>query len=90
MDIEFDQAKSDQNEQKRGLSFLRVADFDFETALIERDDRIDYREDRWIALGLIGRRAFVVAFTWRNGRLRVISFRKANARESKNYAYAQP
>ena len=90
VDIEFDQAKSDQNEQKRGLSFSRVADFDFETALIERDGRIDYGEDRWIALGLIGRRAFVVAFTWRNARLRVISFRKANARESENYAQAQP
>lgn len=89
MEVEFDPSKSDENERTRGLSFSMVADFDFETALIGKDIRTDYGEDRWIGLGLIGRRVFVVAFTWRDDRLRVISFRKANARESKRYAQAQ-
>ena len=89
MDIEFDPAKSQENERRRGLPFSMVADFEFETALIIEDARIDYGERRWIALGLIARRAFVVAFTWRDGRLRVISFRKANARESERYDQAK-
>ena len=89
MAIEFDPAKSEENERLRGLPFSLVADFDFETALTWTDARKDYGEDRRIALGLIGRRVFVVAFTWRDERLRVISFRKANARERARYAQAQ-
>jgi len=85
MEIEFDSAKSEENERRRGLALPMVADFDFETALIAEDRHNDYGERRWIALGLIDQRAFVVAFTWRGGRLRVISFRKANSRESERY-----
>lgn len=89
MEIEFDPDKSDQNAQLRGLPFSMVEGFDFETALIAEDARLDYGEPRWIALGLIGDRAFVVAFTWRAERLRVISFRKANARETARYEQAR-
>lgn len=89
MELEFDPVKSEDNERLRGLPFSMVSDFDFETALIAEDNRSDYGERRWVALGLIAGRAYVVAFTWRDGRLRVISFRKANARESKRYAQAQ-
>ena len=89
MDIEFDPAKSAENARLRGLPFSMAADFDFETALIAEDTRSDYGEQRWIALGLIAQRAHVLAFTWRGGRLRVISFRKANARESRRYAQAR-
>lgn len=89
MEIEFDPDKSEQNARERGLPFSMVEGFDFETALIAEDARFDYREPRWIALGLIGDRAFVVAFTWRAERLRVISFRKANARETARYEQAR-
>jgi hypothetical protein len=89
LEFEFDPAESEENERLRGLPFSMVSDFDFETALIAEDTRSDYGEHRWIAPGLIAQRAYVVAFTWRDGRLRVISFRKANARESKLYAQAQ-
>lgn len=67
-----------------------VEEFDFVAALVADDDRFDYGEPRWIALGPIGQRVFVVAFTWRSERLRVISFRKANARESVRYEQARP
>lgn len=40
-EIEFDPAKSARNQRERGLSFERVAEFDFETALIRIDDRRD-------------------------------------------------
>jgi uncharacterized DUF497 family protein len=89
MEIEFDPQKRRENERRRGLPFSMVERFDFEAALIVEDTRIDYRERRWIALGRISRRAFVVAFTWRDGRLLVISFRKANTRESRRYGQAR-
>lgn len=46
MRIEFDTAKNERNIRERGLSFEQVAEFDFETALIETDDRHDYGEAR--------------------------------------------
>jgi len=90
MEIEFDPEKSAKNVELRGLSFDLVADFDFDSALVARDTREDYGEDRFIALGLIGDRLHVVAYTMRGDRLRVISFRKANAREVERYEQARP
>jgi uncharacterized DUF497 family protein len=71
MDVEFDPAKGAENVRLRGLSFSMAEDFDFETAPTAEDTRFDHGERRWISLGLIGSRTFAVAFTWRDGRLRV-------------------
>lgn len=81
MDIEFDPETNERNAETRGLSFDLVADFDFETALIAHDLREDYGEDRFIAVGVLGERRPIVADTMRGESLRVISLRKANARE---------
>jgi hypothetical protein len=88
VDIEFDPSKSKTNEAARGLSFSLVAEFDFTTALVAHDMRKAYGEDRFIALGLIRARLHVVAFTMRGEVLRVISLRKANAREVHRYEEA--
>lgn len=54
--------------------------------MLEReDDRRDYGETRMIALGAIEGRVFVVIYTWRGDRRRLISARKANTDESKIY-----
>jgi hypothetical protein len=90
MEIEFDPERSAKNVELRGLSFDLVADFDFDSALVARDIREDHGEDRFIALGRIGDRLHVVAYTMRGERLRVISFRKANAREVERYEQARP
>ncbi|MGZ6039514.1 MAG: BrnT family toxin [Phenylobacterium sp.] len=89
MEIEFDPEKSARNVELRGLPFDLVADFDFDSALVAHDTREDYGEDRFIALGPIGDRLHVVAYTMRGDKLRVISFRKANAREVERYEQAQ-
>jgi uncharacterized DUF497 family protein len=89
MYIYYDSAKSDWNERERGLSFDRVRDFDFGSALIAMDDRRDYGEIRYVAIGLIGGRLHVLCFTDAMGGIRVISLRKANAREVKRYAQTQ-
>ena len=89
MDIEFNPDKSARNAQERGLPFGLVADFDFDTAMVARDDRVPYGEARFIAVGLIGARVHAVAYTMRGTTIRVISFRKANAREVKRYEQAR-
>lgn len=85
MKIEFDPAKSEKNARLRGLPFQLVEEFDWETAIFWEDVRFRYAETRFIALGFIGGRLHVVCFTPVADAARVISFRKANAREVRRY-----
>lgn len=85
MEITFDPAKSDWNIRKRGLSFERAADFEFETAVYKIDKRHDYGEDRIVALGYVDGRLHVMCFVETVTGIRVISFRRANIREVNRY-----
>jgi uncharacterized DUF497 family protein len=85
MRFEWDEGKRAANLAKHGVDFVAVESFDFASALILTDDRKDYGEERRNALGLIGTRLHVLTFTWRDKTVRVISLRKANAREAKTY-----
>ena len=87
--ISFDPAKNERNIQLRDLSFERAADFEFETALFAADERKEYHETQIIAIGLLGDRVHVMCFTETPDGIRVISFRKANAREVNRYAQAR-
>lgn len=49
------------------------------------DDRFNYSEERWVALGLIDNRLHVLTYTIRGENIRLISLRKANKRESEYY-----
>lgn len=59
----------------------------FETKLdIILDDRLNYTEKRYIGFGELNKRLMIVVFTMRKpGKIRLISFRKANKREQKEY-----
>ena len=46
------------------------------------------REARYVALGYIGDRLHYVVYTMRGGKCRIISLRKANSREIRQYAQA--
>ena len=83
--IEFDPDKNDKNIAERGLSFEAVIEFDFSTAIMEPDDRKDYPEARFVAVGYLDGRLHVLCFTPIAYGIRVISFRKANGREIKAY-----
>jgi uncharacterized protein len=85
MRIEYDARKSIENEKLRGISFDLAERFDWESAIITRDVRKDYGEDRFLALGLIDVTLHSLAFTPRSKWIRVISLRKANKREIKTY-----
>lgn len=89
MQIEFDPAKSATNLRERGLDFAAVKHFDFDTAIAEPDTRRDYGEPRVVAIGYLGDRLHVLCFKpVAYAHIRVISLRKANARERKIYAQA--
>ena len=85
MEISYDPRKDARNVAVRGLSFDLVRLMDFDAALVKVDDRNDYGEIRYIALSTIRERVFVVVFKTTTTGIRVISFRKANAREVKTY-----
>jgi uncharacterized DUF497 family protein len=53
VEIIYDPAKNARNIRERGLSFDSAAEFDFDTALLEIDDRRDYGETRLVALGIL-------------------------------------
>lgn len=86
MDFEWDEPKNDACFVERGFDFAyAVRVFLDPGRLIEVDDRIDYGEARYRALGRIDGRVFVVVYTVRADRFRVISARKANRREIRHY-----
>jgi len=89
MKMDFGPAKNDRNVRERGLSFERVADFNFDTALVYLDTRRDYPEVRYVALGMLDNRLHVLVFSEIVGGIRMISFRKGNDREVKYYEQAR-
>ena len=86
MEIEWDEAKRQDALHRHGVDFADVALVDFDTAYTTTDNRRDYGEPRWVTYGMIEERLHVVCWTNRNGRMRIISFRKANDREQKIYS----
>lgn len=85
MKIEYDETKNERNIKVRGISFDFATEFDFGCALILEDNRRDYGERRFQAIGFIGNRLHVMVFTSRQEVLRFVSLRKANKREAYKY-----
>jgi uncharacterized protein len=54
--------KNARNIRERGLSFDRVAEFDFKTAQFTIDTRLDYGETRYRALGNLEQRLHALVF----------------------------
>lgn len=87
--VEFDPRKNASNLAKHGVD-LATAGRIWDGYVVERvDDRLDYGEIRFIALGAVEGRTLVVVYTWRGTKRRLISARKANGNERKIYAAAR-
>ena len=86
---EWDEQKRAANKARHRVDFLVVVDFDWDSALVAPDDRYDYGEERFVSIGPIKGRLHVLIFTRRDAAVRVISLRKANEREVKQYEKAQ-
>lgn len=85
IDISYDPKKSCANTTERGLSFEAAREFEMADALIVEDIRKEYSEQRFQALGYIDDRLHMLVFTPRNGKVHVISLRRANVREVRRY-----
>ena len=85
MRLTFDPAKNARNIAERGLSFERVPELDWETAVSQEDTRKDYGETRIQVLAFLGNRLHAAVIAIRGDALHVISFRKANRKEVKWY-----
>ena len=82
----WDERKRASNLFKHGVDFSEVAQFEWDSALTAQDVRRLYPEPRFLSIGLVGTRVYVLVWTPLNEDRRVISFRKANRREVKRYA----
>ena len=85
VDYEWDKSKAQANLRKQGIDFAdAVIVLEDDQALTLEDDDPD--EDRFITIGIdaLGR-ILVVVYTFRDERIRIISARKAAARERKQY-----
>ena len=85
MVITFNPEKNARNIAERGLSFERVADLDWATAVIMEDDRRDYGEVRLRVMARLDGRLHAAVVTPRGEDLRVISLRRASRREVRLY-----
>jgi len=88
MQFEWDEAKQQQNARVHGLYFEDAESFDWNGALYIDDTRRDYGEHREIGYGRFGGRLTVLVFTQRDDITRIISWRRANAREERYYEEA--
>ena len=85
MRYEWDGAKAEANRAKHGVQFEAVFEFDWTRAVVASDHRHGYGEPRFVSIGPIDGRPYVLIFTLRRGAIRVISLRKANTRERMFY-----
>jgi uncharacterized protein len=86
MQFEWDDAKAAQNLAKHGVPFEYAARVFLDPRRMDSEDRRrEYGEERRITVGAVEGRLYVVAYTPRGETLRLISARKANEREQRQY-----
>ena len=89
----WDETKRRQNLRAHGVDFTAVSHFDWRLAAVTIDDRENYGELREVATSFIGAVPYALTFTERYDDLGpyvwVISMRKANRKERKEYERAK-
>jgi len=85
MGFQWDAAKSVSNQAKHGISFLQAAQIFRGPILKAQDTRRDYGERRYIALGVFDGIVLRVAFTERDGDIRIISAWRAGKNDREKY-----
>ena len=87
LEFEWHDAKAEANLQAHGVSFELAKTVFKDPFAVERlDDREDYGEERFIMIGMAaGGVVLFVAFSEREGRVRIISARRATQNEQDEY-----
>lgn len=86
MEFEFDPAKDDANRFKHWLPLafgMRVFDHDDHIVVASHWQADD--EDRFKAIGLVEAKLYTVVHVWRGDVVRLISVRRSNASEQRDY-----
>lgn len=83
--FEWDDKKNEINVLKHGLSFEDACLVFAGECVTFEDNRFDYGEQRYITLGNLEDRIVIIVHTYREGKTRIISMRKANDREKEIY-----
>jgi len=82
--FEWDDAKSEANLAKHGVPFdVATEAFFADDLIVLEDDRRDYGENRFIAFGTVEGFPLAVAYTVRDGIVRIISARRQSRKERK-------
>ena len=86
--FEWDEEKNSTNIQKHGISFDNAKMVFFDPKRIEVFDwRRSVTEERWKIIGISGFVPLIVSCTEKNNIIRIISARKANKNEEREYFY---
>jgi uncharacterized DUF497 family protein len=90
--FEWDDRKAALNLKDHGVAFEDAEFVFYDIGRIETyDRREDYGEDRWATIGLVWSAVLYVVYTVRDDEtIRLISARKADANERKQYHEANP
>jgi uncharacterized DUF497 family protein len=83
--FEWDEAKRTANLAKHGIDFAEITAFDLLGAIVVRDGRRDYGEERLRAYVRHAGVGYALSFTWRGTAMRIISVRRAREREMRRY-----
>jgi uncharacterized DUF497 family protein len=86
MTFEWDEEKAAANVAKHGIRFDYAARVFLDPYRLEiPDEREEYEEVRFKTIGIVDNRALVVIYTVRNGNIRLISARRAERYEQRQY-----
>lgn len=86
MEFEWDIQKDKINQKKHQVSFEEAAEIFRYPTYEATDDRVDYGETRYIAIGNNSQMTIItVVYTEREGKIRLISARRANKQEKRLY-----
>ena len=86
MEFEFDPGKSKANRDKHGIDFVEAQELWDVWAAQKPLTYIG--EDRFLRIGMFGKKLWVAVFTLRNERVRLISVRRARQNEVREYEQA--
>jgi uncharacterized protein len=85
IEFEWDEQKRLSNLQKHGIDFIKACQI-FEGLTVDfEDNRYDYEEDRYIAVGETNGQILTVVYTYRGDAIRLISARQATRYERNLY-----
>jgi uncharacterized DUF497 family protein len=83
--FEWDETKRAENLRKHGVDFAIVEGFDWEHSIAAEDSSERYGEPRFISIGPIGAKLYVLIWTERDDVIRVISLRRATRTERRRH-----